>query len=124
MSTIMDPTGQAGRNHEPGLELAQRRGGLRGAKVGLLENGKQNARLFLEEVGKLLEDPYGIATATVRRKELFTQPEPPETVAAVEAACAVVTTGIGACRSCSASAVADGVQFEPTGRPAAVICSE
>jgi hypothetical protein len=123
-STIMDPTGQAGRNHEPGLELARRRGDLRGAKVGLLENGKQNARLFLEEVGKLLEDRYGIATATVRRKELFTQPETPETVAEMKAACDVVITGIGDCGSCSASAVADGVQFERNGVPAAVICSE
>ncbi|HEY2601552.1 MAG TPA: UGSC family (seleno)protein [Thermoleophilaceae bacterium] len=123
-STIMDPTGRTSGDAEAGLELARRSGDLRGATVGLLENGKQNARLFLEEVGSVLEERYGISAVTMRRKEVFTAPVPAETVEEMKAECDVVVTGIGDCGSCSASAVADGVLFERHGVPAAVICSE
>ncbi len=123
-NAIMDPTGQAETRPGAGLTLAPRGADLNGATVGLLENGKQNARLFLEEVAGVLRREHGVGEVTLRRKEIFAQPAPPELVDELAAACDVVVTGVGDCGSCSASAVADGVLFERHGTPAAVICSD
>jgi hypothetical protein len=123
-SAIMDPTGQTEKDTTAGLALAPRRGDLSGATVGLLENGKQNARLFLEEVAGILHERYGVGEAKLRRKEVFSAPAPPELIDELSAESDVVVIGIGDCGSCSASAVADGVLFERHGTPAAVICSD
>jgi hypothetical protein len=123
-NTIMDPTGRTASETAAGLALAPRPPELRGTTVGLLENGKQNARLFLEELGAELSDRYGVRAVTLRRKEVFSAPAPPELVDELGAECDVVVTGVGDCGSCSASAVADGVVFERHGTPAAVICSD
>jgi hypothetical protein len=123
-STIMDPTGgQAVRNRTE-LALAPRPDSLRGLKLGLLENGKQNARLFLEELADVLRERYGVTPVEPRRKEVFTAPAPPELVEEMGAECDVIVTGIGDCGSCSAGTVGDGVAFERHGVPAAVICSD
>lgn len=123
-SAIMDPTGRTQGETSAGLALAPRRGDLSGATVGLLENGKQNARLFLEEVAGVLRDRHGVGEVTLRRKEVFSAPAPPELVDEMSAAADVVVIGVGDCGSCSASAIADGVLFERHGTPAAVICSD
>jgi hypothetical protein len=123
-NTIMDPTGLTERGTAAGLALAPRRGDLDGATVALLENGKKNARLFLEELGTVLSDRYGVRTVTLRHKEVFSAAEPPTVIDAIADACDVVVTGVGDCGSCSASAIADGVAFERHGTPAAVICSD
>lgn len=124
MSAIMDPTGQSKSEARSGLKLAPRRADLTGVSVGLLENGKQNARLFLEQVADVLRQRYGAGDVSMRRKEVFSAPAPPELVDEISAECDVVVTGVGDCGSCSASAVADGVLFERAGTPAAVICSD
>jgi hypothetical protein len=124
MSAIMDPTGQSSREVADGLALAERRPDLSGATVGLLENGKQNARLFLEEVAGVLRGRYGVGDVTLRRKEIFSAPAPPELVDQMSAESDVVVIGVGDCGSCSAAAIADGVLFERHGTPAAVICSD
>jgi hypothetical protein len=123
-NAIMDPTGQTESQAATGLTLAPRRGDISGTTVVLLENGKQNARLFLEDVGALLRHEHGVGEVKVRHKEVFSTAEPPEVIDAISAECDVVVTGVGDCGSCSASAIADGVQFERHGTPAAVICSE
>jgi hypothetical protein len=123
-STIMDPTGRQKSDRTSDFALAERRADLSGVTVGLLENGKQNARLFLEEVGAALRDRYGVAATTLRLKQNFTAPAPPELVEEMRSECDVMVIGVGDCGSCSASAVADGVTFERKGTPAAVICSE
>jgi hypothetical protein len=123
-STIMDPTGRQGARSESELALAPRPDSLSGLKLGLLENGKQNARLFLEELGSVLRERYGVEPADVRRKEVFTQPAPPELVEEMGSECDVIVTGVGDCGSCSAGTVGDGVVFERRGTPAAVICSD
>jgi len=124
MSAIMDPTGQSSGQDTEGLALAQRRADLSGATVGLLENGKQNARLFLEEVAGVLRERYGAGEVTLRRKEIFSAPAPPELVDQMSGESDVVVIGVGDCGSCSAAAIADGVLFERQGTPAAVICSD
>ena len=86
MTAIMDPTGRTQGEASAGLALAPRRAELSGATVGLLENGKQNARLFLEEVAGVLRERYGVGEVTLRRKEVFSAPAPPELVDEMSAA--------------------------------------
>ncbi len=101
-SAILDPTGLSGKNTKVGLTLAPRRGdlsgvtvGLGGARVGLLENGKQNASLFLRDVADILRERYGAGAATLRRKENFAQPAPPELIDALSSESDLVVIGIG-----------------------------
>jgi hypothetical protein len=122
-NAILDPTGQAGRS-EAGLRLAPRRADLQGATVGLLDNGKQNAALFLKEMGDVLVERYGASKVLMRKKTVFAAPAPPELLEELAGECDVVITGVGDCGSCSASAVADGVAFERRAIPAAVVCSD
>jgi hypothetical protein len=126
-NAILDPTGQADRSQAPAVStatLAPRRGDLRGATVGLLVNTKQNAALFLEEVGKLLVERYGAAGVMARTKMAFALAAPDDLLKELTAGCDVVVSGIGDCGSCSASAVTDGVALESRGVPTAVICSD
>jgi hypothetical protein len=123
-SAIMDPTGRSEAQASAALALAPRRADLSGASVGLLENGKQNAARFLEEVVGVLRERYGVGEATLRRKDAFSAPAPPELVEELSRVSDVVVIGVGDCGSCSASAIADGVLFERRGTPAAVICSD
>jgi hypothetical protein len=122
-NAILDPTGRAPRP-QPVKSLAPRGGDLRGARVGLLENGKQNAALFLAEVGELLTRQFGVAALVQRTKRNFAQPIDEALLADLAGSCDVVITGVGDCGSCSAAAVADGIALEGRGVPAAVICTE
>jgi hypothetical protein len=123
-NAILDPTGGASPVAAP-FAPAARKPDLAGARVGLLENTKQNAALLLDEVGRLLVADHGAAAVTlVRTKTAFALPAPDELVAEYARECDVVITGVGDCGSCSASAAADGVAFERAGLPAAVICSD
>jgi hypothetical protein len=94
-SAILDPTGLSGKSSTVGLTLAPRRGGLSGARVGLLENGKQNARQFLEDVADILREGYGAGEARLRRKENFAQPAPPELIDQLSSESDLVVIGIG-----------------------------
>jgi hypothetical protein len=135
-NAILDPTGMQGSGESPGgppvnrapadrgLTLAPRPADLRGATVGLLENTKQNAALFLRELGQLLVQRHGAAGVLPRTKTAFALPVPEELLEELASGCDVVVTGVGDCGSCSVSAIADGVAFERRGRPAAVICSD
>ena len=78
-----------------GLTLAPRRGELSGARVGLLENGKQNARRFLEDVADILRERHGAGEARLRRKENFAQPAPAELIDELSAESDLVVIGIG-----------------------------
>jgi hypothetical protein len=123
VNAILDPTGGRVRAREEAV-LASPRARLQGATIGLLENTKQNASLFLEELGKLLIDRYGVAGVIARTKLAFALPVPDDLLEELAGSCQAVVTGVGDCGSCSGSAVADGVAFERRGVPAAVICSD
>ncbi|MEV4730578.1 UGSC family (seleno)protein [Saccharopolyspora sp. NPDC049426] len=124
-SRILDPTGGATNAGAEAAQFAERPAGLVGARVGLLENTKQNADLMLRELAELLCTEHGAAGVEVlRTKRAFAQPAPAELIAEFTERCDVVITGVGDCGSCSASAVADGLLFERAGLPAAVICSD
>jgi hypothetical protein len=94
-SAILDPTGLSTRPKAPAFTLSPRPADLTGVRVGLLENGKQNARRLLEDVAAVLRDRYGAGEATLRRKEIFSQPASPELVAELSAESDVVVIGVG-----------------------------
>lgn len=123
-NAILDPTGATGRGGRPAAPRAARRPSLAGARVGLLINTKQNARPFLEHVGRLLVEEHGAASLTRRTKLNFAVPEPGDVVKQLAAEVDVIVTGVGDCGSCSAAAAADGIVFEAAGVPAAVIVTE
>ena len=94
-SAILDPTGLSERPAAEGLTLAQRPTDLSGVKIGLLENGKQNARRLLEDVADVLRERYGAGEAQLRRKEIFSQPASPELVDELSRQAEVVVVGVG-----------------------------
>ena len=63
-NAILDPTGSVkSKAAAAAAPRARRPASLNGARVGLLINTKQNARPFLEEVGRLLTTPSGLSVA-------------------------------------------------------------
>ena len=74
-NAILDPTGTAATSAaKAAAPRAPRPASLNGKRVGLLINTKLNARPFLEEVGRLLTEQYGV-TVTERTKQNFAVPE-------------------------------------------------
>lgn len=67
---LLDPTGKP-RPQE--ATLAVRSQILRGQRVGLLDNSKQNADVLLERVAELLRSRHGVETFVRRRKETSTR---------------------------------------------------
>jgi hypothetical protein len=123
-NAILDPTGSVtSKVATATAPRASRPVSLTGARVGLLINTKQNARPFLEEVGRLLTEKYDV-TLTERTKVNFAVPEPDEVIKELVADSDVVITGVGDCGSCSAAAAADGVVLEAAGVPVAAIITE
>ncbi|WP_129668191.1 UGSC family (seleno)protein [Phytoactinopolyspora endophytica] len=124
-NAILDPTGRAEEVSSPAGELAPRRGDLAGLRVGLLDNTKHNAMLFLQEVGRLLVSEHGAAEVSiVETKKSFSVPVDEEIVERYRGVADIVVTGVGDCGSCSAAAVADGINFERAGLPAAVVLTD
>jgi hypothetical protein len=120
---ILDPTGQSRRSTQAS-SAAQRLPALANARVGLLNNTKQNAAPLLAELGRLLANGYGATVTIQRTKPTIAFPVDEPTLKEISAVSDVVIVGVGDCGSCSASAVADGIAFEREGVPAAVICSD
>jgi hypothetical protein len=56
------------RQDIPALSGAKRLAGLGGAVVGFIDNSKQNADLFIERLGELLRDQYGVSPDVKVRK--------------------------------------------------------
>ena len=127
-NAILDPTGTAAASSAASTAKATaprapRPASLHGQRVGLLINTKLNARPFLEEVGRLLAERYGV-TVTKRTKQNFAVPETADVIKEMAAESDVIVTGVGDCGSCSAAAAADGVVLEAAGVPVAVIVTD
>lgn len=121
---IIDPTVGPAGDARGRTALAARPGDLTGLRLGLLVNTKRNAAAFVEEVAAVLAAEHGVTPALTRTKPSIVHPAPAEMVAELRAACDVVVVGVGDCGSCSASAVADGLQLEEAGIPSVVIVSD
>jgi len=122
-NAILDPTGTVASTAKPAAPRAPRLASLQGKRVGLLINTKMNARPFLEEVGRLLQERYDV-TLTERVKVNFAVPEPEDVIKELAAESDAIITGVGDCGSCSAAAAADGVVFEAAGVPVAAIITD
>ncbi|HEU5158210.1 MAG TPA: UGSC family (seleno)protein [Streptosporangiaceae bacterium] len=120
---ILDPTGLS-RRPAPRSSAARRLPDLANARVGLLNNTKQNAAPLLAELGRLLARDYGAVVSIQRTKHTIAFPVDEPLLKEIAAVSDVVIVGVGDCGSCSASSVADGIAFEREGLPAAVICSD
>jgi hypothetical protein len=120
---ILDPTGLSRRSVQRS-SAARRLPALTNARVGLLNNTKQNAAPLLTELGRLLARDYGATVSIQRTKHTIAFPVDEPLLKEISAVSDVVIVGVGDCGSCSASAVADGIAFEREGLPTAVICSD
>lgn len=120
---ILDPTGQAARAAEA-LRLAPRPPDLAGRTVAVVDNGKQNAGVFVGQLADELKARFGVAEVLVRKKPIATVEAPAELLAELAEKADVVMIGVGDCGSCSAAAVADGVALERLGTPTSVVCTE
>jgi hypothetical protein len=58
--------------------LAPRLSSLQGTTVGLIDNHKRNANVYLEELGQLLRDRYGVSEVVTYRKISQSLPTPDE----------------------------------------------
>ncbi|HTW03885.1 MAG TPA: UGSC family (seleno)protein [Streptosporangiaceae bacterium] len=122
--SIIDPTVGPANGTSGAFTLAARPDSLSGLRLGLLANTKRNAEQFLEQVGRVLGERYGMTTVLATKKPNIVDTAPEATLEQLRASCDVVVTGVGDCGSCSASAVADGLLLERSGVPAVVICSD
>jgi hypothetical protein len=119
---IIDPTKGARRAEARGARVRMA-SSLDGLRVGLLENGKRNAAQILDAVGGALESTDGVSLVRFTKPN-FAMPLKDELVRELQEKCDVVVIGVGDCGSCSASAVADGIDLEARGLPTAVICTD
>ncbi len=93
MPGLVDPTGEVRRPRRSmaprGLET------LRGARVGLVDSGKRNADRFVQALGELLRERFGVAEILLRRKPNATLPAPGELLDELSETCAAVVHGVG-----------------------------
>jgi hypothetical protein len=115
-STVIDPTG--GRCQDADLTLAARRTTLAGLTLGLLDNGKVNGGVLLDELAEALTSQNGVAQVVTYVKPYAGQPLVDPQLTEIAEACDAVVTAIGDCGSCSAATVADGILLERRGVPA------
>ncbi len=84
---LFDPTASPRVNELP---LAERRGSLAGKKIGFLSNGKANAELLLDYIGKLLRSRVD-CLAVVRGGKAAAEPAPEDVMERLRACDAVIT---------------------------------
>ncbi|ETX09033.1 MAG: hypothetical protein ETSY2_01875 [Candidatus Entotheonella gemina] len=89
---LVNPCGVAS---PPRYQLAQRHTIAPGTVLGLLDNGKTNAGLILEEIGAALQQQYGFAEVVHIRKPGVAHPCPEALLNELRARCTVVVNGVG-----------------------------
>ena len=67
--------------------LAPRLSSLQGMTVGLIDNHKRNANVYLEALGQLLQDRYGVARVVTYRKISQSMPTPDEVLDQLASEC-------------------------------------
>lgn len=79
----------------PRYTLAERRPIPRGATLGLLDNGKTNVALILEQVSSALIERFGFADVLHLRKPSVAHPCAEAQLQELQSRCAVVVNGVG-----------------------------
>lgn len=115
-SAVIDPSG--GQAQDADLTLAPRLTTLSGLTIGLLDNGKVNGGVLLEELAEALQGQDNVAQVIIYVKPYAGQPIVDPQLSEIAEACDAVVTAIGDCGSCSAATVADGILLERRGVPA------
>jgi hypothetical protein len=67
---------------------------LRGARVGLLDNGKVNVNRFFDHVEALLRSEHGVSEVVRRRKPDVSRPVPPALLAEMSS-CDAILSAVG-----------------------------
>ena len=89
---LINPFGVAA---PPRYQLAARREISAGSVLGLLNNGKTNVDIILEQVGAALKQQLGFAEVVHIRKPGVAHPCPENDLQALRARCTVVVNGVG-----------------------------
>ena len=92
-SVILDPTGAVDQGED--RALAPRPATLHGATLGLLDNGKPNAALLLEEVARQLTERFRLRDVKVFTKGYFGTPVEQTQVERIVATCNFAVTAVG-----------------------------
>lgn len=90
---VLNPTGAVERDED--RALAARPATLHGATLGLLDNGKPNAAVLLEEVGRQLADRFRLQEVTSFTKDYFGTPVDRTQVERIVATCNFAVTAVG-----------------------------
>lgn len=93
MPVLVDPTGEASRRTRSPAPRTRR--SLQGARVGLLDNGKRNAEVFLRAVGDLMQSRFGVREVHLRRKPNASLPVPAEVLEDLLPRADFVIAGVG-----------------------------
>ncbi|MDR9432103.1 MAG: UGSC family (seleno)protein [Natronomonas sp.] len=117
---ILDPRGEV---EYQSLLITERLDSLKGATVGLLDNSKSNADIFLKAIGEHLQSEYGVEEIVYRRKDK--SPIPADSIAdQLHSQCDAVVNAYGDCGSCTSWCVYDSIDLEKKGTPVATINSD
>ena len=82
--TVLHPAAEdTARKHV----LAPRLSDLKGTTVGLIDNHKRNADVYLEELGRMLQEEYGVSRIVTFRKISQSMPTPDDTMDDLAAQC-------------------------------------
>ena len=79
--------------HPAAEDVAERHGtasrlsALDGMTLGLIDNRKRNANVYLEELARVLRDDYGVSDVVTYRKASQSMPTPPEVLDDMAAKC-------------------------------------
>ena len=75
VTTVLHPAAEGTAKQQ---QLAPRLTGLQGKTVGLIDNHKRNADVYLEELGRLLKEEHGVSQVEIYRKISQSMPTPPD----------------------------------------------
>lgn len=116
---VFDPCGRVDIDSRP---LADRKQGLAGLRLGILDNSKWNANKLLRGAAAALSAEIEFAAVNYYVKTHgFSSDAPPELIEQIASENDVVLTAIGDCGSCCSCCIRDAVALEDRGLPTAPI---
>ena len=74
--------------------LAPRLSNLKGMTVGLIDNHKRNADVYVAELGRVLQEEYGVAKVVTYRKASQSIPTPADVLDSLAAECDAIVHGV------------------------------
>ena len=84
ITTVLHPAAEdIAEAHTPASRLSN----LQGKTVGLIDNHKRNANVYLEALGQLLQSDYGVARVVTYRKISQSMPTPGEVLDQLASTC-------------------------------------